>query len=71
MKDEYGTKFAPVALSSEVGMTDPMLCSTSGLPDGHGDGLLAPQEVPAVFGTTVCTTGGVDRDMSVFCTGHL
>ena len=47
-------------------MTDPMLCSTSGLPDGHGDGLLAPQDVPAVFGTTVCTTGGEDRNMSVF-----
>ena len=47
-------------------MTDPMLCSTSGLPDGHGDGLLAPRDVMAVLGTTVCTTGGVDRDMSVF-----
>ena len=66
LKDAYGTKLAPVALSSEVGMTDTMLCSTSSFPDNRGDGLFAPRDVPAEFGTTVCTTGGVDRHMSVF-----
>ena len=43
-----------------------MLYSTWGLPDGHGDELLAPRDIPAIFGTIVCTTGGVDREISVF-----
>ena len=42
-----------------------MLYSTSVLPDGHGDELPAPRDVPAVFGTTVCTTV-VDREMPIF-----
>ena len=57
--------FALVALSSELGTAGSMVCSTLGLPGGHGDGLIAPQDVPAVFGTNVCTTVGVDRDMAV------
>ena len=66
LKDTYGPKLASVVFFSEVGTAGPMVCSTSGLPDGHGDGLIAPQDVPAVFGTNVCTTVGVDRDMAVF-----
>ena len=68
LKDTYSTRIAPVALSSEEGMTDPRLYSTAGLPDGHGEELLAPRVVPAVFGTTVRTTVGVDRGMLVFAT---
>ena len=67
LKDAYGPKLAPVALSREVGTAGPMVCSTSGLPDGHGNGLIAPRDVPAVFGTNVCTTVGVDRDMAGSC----
>ena len=65
-KDAYNTIMAPVALSSEEGMTDPRLYSTAGLPDGHGEELLAPRVVPAVFGTTMRTAVGVDRGMLVF-----
>ena len=65
LKDAYSTKIAPVALSSEEGMTDPRLCSTPGSPNGYGEELLAPRIIPAVFGTTVRTTGGVDREMLV------
>ena len=37
--------------SSEEGMTDPRLFSTSALPDGHGEELMASCVVPAVFGS--------------------
>ena len=57
LKDAYSTKIAPVALSSEEGMTDPRLYSTAGLPNGHGEELLAPRIMSTVFGTTVRTTG--------------
>ena len=63
LKDANSTKIAPVALSSEEGMADPRLYSHL---FGHGEELLTPRVVPAVFGTTVRTTGGVDRGMLVF-----
>ena len=42
LKDAYGPKLAPVALSSEVGTAGLMVCSASGLPDGQGDGSSGP-----------------------------
>ena len=44
LKDAYGPKLAPIALSSEVGTARPMVCSTLGLPDNHGNGLITSQE---------------------------
>ena len=40
--------------------------STSELPDGHGDAEIAPRDVPSVFGTGVCATGGSDMAVAVF-----
>ena len=37
----------------------------SKLPDVHGDAAIAPRDVPAVFGTGVCATGGSDMAMVV------
>ena len=46
-------------------MTDQRFYSTVGSPNGHGEELLAPRIMPAVFGTTEHTTGGVDGEMLV------
>ena len=37
----------------------------SELPDVHGDESIASRDVPAVFGTGVCATGGPDMAMAV------
>ena len=63
-KDAFGPKLAPVALSMEEGAAGQIMFSTWELPDGHGD--VAIRDVPAVFGTGICATGGSDRTMAVF-----
>ena len=64
LKDVFGPEPAPVALSVRRGAAGQTVFPTSELPDVHEDGALAPRDVPAVFGTGVCATGGSDMAMA-------
>ena len=67
LEDAYSTKIYPVALSSEEGMTRGCI-----LPRGFRMAMGRSSWHPGcagVFGTTVRTTGGVDREMLVLAPG--
>ena len=64
-KDAFGPESAPVALSVRGGTAGQIVFPTSELPDEHEDAAIALRDVPAVFGTGVCATGGSDVVMAV------
>ena len=65
LEDAFGLELAPVALSVGGGTAGQIVFPTSELPDVHGDAAIAPRDVPPVFGTGICTTGGSDMAMAV------
>ena len=63
--DAFAPEPAPVALSVRAVGSGQIVFPTSELLDVHGDAVIAPLDVPAVFGTGMCATGGSDVAMAV------
>ena len=66
VKDAFGPELALVVLFMGEGAAGQIAFSTSELPDRHGDAAIETRDVPVVFGTGVCATGGSDMTMAVY-----